>query len=255
MLFFNILLVGITSAAPTLTSRQVTAEYAPWEITAVSAARGGRPNSDPNATLKINIKQPNTVKLQRVPRGYAVLPAFEASCEFIWPRTEALPVGEAPYSTVGDTSTYGGFTMMVTGTSLDDFSVTIKESRDITIFQQQYIRIFEGKQAFKRDDGVWTVRCSSGGQCNWNAVSVPLQVKQELTSSVGSCKEASTGSCQVCLGRQLRDVVGRKSWQNASRSRSYRAPTARHNLCYLRPWTIVPQTCKLRIFHQSRHRS
>ncbi|KAF3048235.1 hypothetical protein E8E12_011416 [Didymella heteroderae] len=155
MLFSNILLAGFASAAPALTSRQVTTEYAPWEITAVSAARGGRPNSDPNATLKFSIKQPNTIKLQRVPRGYAVLPAFEASCEFVWPRTEALPVGETTCSTVRDTTTYGGFTAKVSGTSLDDFSIAIKESRDITIFQQQYVRVFEGYQAFKRDDGVW----------------------------------------------------------------------------------------------------
>ncbi|KAF3043904.1 hypothetical protein E8E11_008583 [Didymella keratinophila] len=143
MLFSNILLTGLASAAPTLTSRQVTTDYVPWGITAVSAARNGRPNSNSSATLRINIKQPNTIKLQRVPQGYAVLPAFEASCEFIWPKIEVLPVGETTCSTVGDTSTYGVFSMTVTGTSLNDFSVAIKEFREITVFQQQYIRAFE----------------------------------------------------------------------------------------------------------------
>lgn len=195
MLFSNFLLAGLASAAPTLTSRQVTTEYVPWEITAISAAKNGRPNSNPNATLKVNIKQPNTIKLQRVPRGYAVLPAFEASCEFTWPKIEALPVGEVICTTVGDTSAYGNFSMTITGTSLDDFSVAIKESRDITIFQQQYIRVFKGEQAFKRDDGVWRIICSAGGQCAWSARGLPLEVKQELITSVGSCEEATTGSC------------------------------------------------------------
>jgi hypothetical protein len=195
MLFSNVLLSSFASAAAALTARQVTTEYAPWEITAVSAARGGRPNSDPNATLNINIKQPNTIKLQRVPRGYAGLPAFEASCDFTWRKIEALPIGEVICITMGDSSAYGNFSMAVTGISLDDFSVAIKESRDITIFQQQYIRVFEGEQAFKRDDGVWRIRCSAGGQCNWSAGGLPLEVKQNLTTSVGSCEEATTGSC------------------------------------------------------------
>lgn len=198
MLLSNIFLAGVASAIPTLTSRQATTEYAPWEITGISASRGGRPNSSPNATLSISIKQPNTIKLQRVPRGYAVLPAFEASCDWTWSKAEALPVGiETTCSTVGTTTTYGSFTMTVSGTSLDDFSVAIKESRDISIFQQQYIRVFDGEQALKRGDGVWVTRCSSGGQCSWNVVaeSLPLKVKQELTTSVGSCEEATTGSC------------------------------------------------------------
>lgn len=195
MLFSSVLLASLASAASSLSPRQVTTEYAPWKITAVSAARNGRPNSSPNATLKINIKQPNTIKLQRVPRGYAVLPAFEASCEFTWPKIEALPAGEVICNTVGDASTYGGFTMAVTGTSLDDFRVAITEFRDITIFQQQYNRIFKGEQVLKRDDGVWSIRCSAGGQCAWSAGGLPLEVKQELTSSVGSCEEATAGSC------------------------------------------------------------
>ena len=195
MLLSNILLAGFVSAAPALITRQVTTDYALWEITAVSASRNGRPDSNSDATLKINIKQPNTMKFQRVPRGYAVLPAFEASCEFTWPKIEALPVGEVTCNTVGDTSAYGNFSMTVTGTSLDDFSIAIKESRDINIFQQQYIRVFDSEQAFKRGDGVWSTRCGAGGQCGWSAGGLPLELKQELTTSVGSREEVTIGSC------------------------------------------------------------
>lgn len=52
------------------------------------------------------------------------------------PEIEALPVGEVISNTVVDASAYGDFFITITENSLDDFSVAIKGSRDVTIFQQ-----------------------------------------------------------------------------------------------------------------------
>lgn len=86
MLLVTLFLAGVVSAALVLDTTllgacQVTTEFIPWEITAASAYSNGCPNSSP-PTLDITIKQPNTIRLQRVPRGYGVLPAFEAKCEW-----------------------------------------------------------------------------------------------------------------------------------------------------------------------------
>ncbi|OSS50471.1 hypothetical protein B5807_05103 [Epicoccum nigrum] len=189
MLFTTLfLLAGLASAAPALDARQVTTEFAPWEITAASSAR---------RALDITIKQPNTIRLQRVPRGYAVLPSFEADCAWTWEQSGSPPFGvETLCTTVGENSAYGNFTATLSGTDQGDLKADIKETREVTIFQQQYVRVFEGEQAFNEESG-WKVRCGAGGACNWafRGGELPVKVKQELTTSVGSCEEATVGGC------------------------------------------------------------
>ena len=188
MLFTTLLLAGLASAAPVLDARQVTTEFTPWKITAASATK---------SALSITIKQPNTIRLQRVPRGYAVLPSFEADCAWTWETAASLPFGvETLCTTVGENSAYGNFTATLSGTSQSDFKVDVKETREVTIFQQQYIRVFEGEQAFNEESG-WKIMCGAGGACNWafRGDEIPVKVKQELVRSVGSCEEATVGGC------------------------------------------------------------
>lgn len=188
MLFTTLLLAGLASAAPVLDARQVTTEFAPWEITAASATK---------SSLDITIKQPNTIRLQRVPRGYAVLPSFEADCAWTWEQSGPLPFGvETLCTTVGENSSNGNFTATLSGTDQGDFKVDVKETREVVIFQQQYVRVFEGEQAFN-EEGDWKIRCGAGGACNWafRSGELPVKVKQELVTSVGSCEEATVGGC------------------------------------------------------------
>ncbi|KAF2622681.1 hypothetical protein BU25DRAFT_451977 [Macroventuria anomochaeta] len=200
MLFTTVLLAGIASAAPAFVARQVTTGFDPWEITFASAGSpSGRPGSGTTSSLQINIKQPNTILLQQVPRGYSSFPAFEASCSWSWEAAgNNFPVGvETLCSTIGDTTTYGNFTMTLAGTSQSDFTVSIKETREVTIFQQRYVRVFEGEQALKVGDGVWRQICGGSGVCNWQVIEglLPIEVQQDLTTSIGSCEEASIGGC------------------------------------------------------------
>ena len=92
--------------------------------------------------------------------------------------------------------THGNFTATLSGTSQSDFRVDVKETREVTIFQQQYVRIFEGEQALNEESG-WKIRCGAGGACNWafRGEELPVKVKQALVTSVGSCEEATVGGC------------------------------------------------------------
>lgn len=84
--------------------------------------------------------------------------------------------------------------MTLSGVGQSDFKVQVKETREVTIFQQKYVRVFEGEQAFN-EGSFWKIRCGAGGACNWafRDVELPIKVKQELTTSIGSCEEATTG--------------------------------------------------------------
>lgn len=196
MLFSTLLLAGIASAAPALDARQVTTEFAPWEITEASSYRGGRPNSAP-PSISISIKQPEYIRLQRASRGYGGLPAFEAECKWDWEKTTQLPVQrETLCTTVGYAEAYGNFTATVSGSNPGDFKVDFKETREIDIYGQKYVRVFEGQKTFNEDNS-WTIRCSAGGACSWTFYNLqfPIKVKQALTKSIGSCEKATTGGC------------------------------------------------------------
>lgn len=87
--------------------------------------------------------------------------------------------------------------MTLSGASQADFSVAIKETREVTIFQQRYVRVFEGQQEFKLGGDFWRQICGGSGVCSWQVKDggLPIIVKQELTQSIGSCEEASIGGC------------------------------------------------------------
>ncbi|KZM23617.1 uncharacterized protein EKO05_0007462 [Ascochyta rabiei] len=194
MLFTTILLAGLASAAPALSSREATTGLDPWEITSVFAGRpSGRPGSGTNSSLRINIKQPNTINVRQAPTGQAVLPPFEASCTWSWVAAgKNFPVGVETLCIPGS---YGNFTMTLSGTNQADFTVAIKETREVNVLQQRFVRIFDGDQAFKVGDGLWRQNCGGSGVCSWQvaAGSLPIEVHQELTESIGSCED--TGSC------------------------------------------------------------
>ncbi len=203
MLFTTLVLAGLTSAAPTLNTRQVTNEVGPWEITTANGHRpSGRPGNSPYSTLKVNIKQPNSILLQQTPEGYSGLPPFEAFCTWNWIGASEFPVGvetlcqTVDVEVVGGNNTYGNFSLTLSGTSQADFTVAIKETREITLFEQQYVRVYEGEQAFSLN-GDWRQICGGSGVCSWQFRDgvLPLDVKQELTESIGSCEEATTGGC------------------------------------------------------------
>ncbi|KAF3008621.1 hypothetical protein E8E13_008222 [Curvularia kusanoi] len=185
MLFTTLLLTGLASAAPALNARQTTPELAPWEITVANGYQGGRPNSSP-PTLGITIKQPNSIRLQTTSTGDAVLPPFEARCPSLLGGTETLCI------TVGDAAAaYGNFTATLSG-NMVDFTVKFKETREETVYQQKYVRVYEGEQVFNQETG-WRVKiCSAGGACLYEFRDGLPKVKQVLTESVGSCEEATT---------------------------------------------------------------
>lgn len=202
MLFTTFLFAGLAAAAPALHARQATNATSPWEITqAVGNRPSGRPGSSPNSTLSINVKDPNNIPTQRVPGGQSYLPSFEASCKWSWPTAgDNFPIGVETLCTVvgdGHASTYGNFTMTLSGESPADFSVAIKETREVTIFQKRYVRVFEGEQEFKVGGSFWRTICGGSGVCNWQVKDggLPLKVEQELTESIGSCEEATIGGC------------------------------------------------------------
>lgn len=204
MLFTTLLLAGLVSAAPALNARKITNKADPWDITAANGHRpSGRPGNSPYSTLEVNIKQPNNILLQKTPEGYSGLPPFEASCTWSWIGASDFPVGiETLCATVdveavgGNNNTYGNFTMTLSGTSQADFAVAIKETREVNIFEQTYVRVFKGEQAFSLN-GDWRQICGGSGACSWQFRdgALPLDVEQELTESIGSCEEATTGGC------------------------------------------------------------
>ncbi|KAJ8113388.1 hypothetical protein OPT61_g4474 [Boeremia exigua] len=199
MLLPTILLAGLVSAAPALNTRQATNDFLPWDITAASAfSPSGRPGSSPESTVTISIKQPNVIRLQQAPTGYAGFLPFEATCRWSWTggRTNFPAGAEALCSSEAGASTYGNFTMTLSGTDQANFSVAIKETREVTIFQQKYVRVYEGEREFTLT-GDWRQSCGGSGVCSWSPLEgvLPIKVQQELTESIGSCEEATIGGC------------------------------------------------------------
>ncbi|KZM18855.1 uncharacterized protein EKO05_0006504 [Ascochyta rabiei] len=195
MLFATFLLTGLASAVLAITPRQVTTEFAPWNITNVSGGSpSGRPGSSPNETLSISIREPNVIRLQRVPRGYAAFLPWETTCSWAWDRagTANFPIGiETLCSPVDDT--LGNFTMTLSqGESSSDFTVKIKETKEVTVFGTRYVRVFEAEKALK--DELFKT-CGGSGVCGIQLADGPVEVQQELTTSIGTCEEASIGGC------------------------------------------------------------
>jgi hypothetical protein len=201
MLVSALFLAGIASAAPALLSRQDNiTELAPWQITAASAGSpSGRPGSGTTSSLHITIKDPNTFPLRQGPTGTVVFPPIEATCSWTWEGSAAdnFPDGVETVCTrtAVKPSTYGNFTMTLSGTSQRDFAFTVKETREVSPYGQRFVRVYEGEHASALGDGIWTQRCGSSGACSWQPANgvLPIDVQQKLTESVGSCEE--TGTC------------------------------------------------------------
>ncbi|KAF9698104.1 hypothetical protein EKO04_003694 [Ascochyta lentis] len=195
MLFTTLLLAGLASAAPAITSRQIPTEYTPWEITNVSGGNpSGRPGSGSNNTLSISIKEPNIVRLQRVPRGYAAFLPWETTCSWTWDRssTSNFPLGVETLCSPVD-GTLGNFTMTLTrGIGNSDFTVNIKETKEVTVFATRYVRVFDAEKTLKEE--LYKI-CGRSGVCSVQLVDGPVEVQQELTESIGSCKDVSIGGC------------------------------------------------------------
>jgi hypothetical protein len=204
MLFTNALFAGLAtlaSAAPALVERQASNDVAPWQITNVAAFKpSGRPNSSPTSTLSVTLSNPNTVRLQKTPTGYAVLPAFKARCRWEWETKSGMPYGVETVCTPVDTDNiYGSLTMKLSpgngGSSPHgDFGLDIVESRDVTVLQTQYIRVYEGAVKLNTATNL-NIVCGGSGVCSWGLKNGAVEVKQELTKSVGSCETASVGGC------------------------------------------------------------
>ncbi|KAF3048236.1 hypothetical protein E8E12_011418 [Didymella heteroderae] len=196
-----LLLAGMGSAAPAHVSRQDnTTELAPWQITAASAnSPSGRPGSSTISGINITIKDPNTIRLRQSATGTVVFPSIEATCSWTWEGSAAnnFPDGVETVCTrtAVKPSSYGNFTMTLSGTSQRDFAFIIKETREVSPYGQRFVRVYEGEHAFSLGDGVWRQQCGGSGACSWQPATgvLPVEVQQELTDSVGSCEE--TGTC------------------------------------------------------------
>lgn len=201
MLISTLFLAGFASAAPALVSRQDnTTELAPWQITAASAnSPSGRPGSGITSGISVTIKDPNTIPLRQSGTGTVVFPSIEATCSWTWEGSAAdnFPDGVETVCirTAVKPSSYGNFTMMLSGTSQRGFALTIKETREVSPYGQRFVRVYEGEHAFATGDSVWRQQCGGSGACSWYPATdvLPIEVQQELTESVGSCEE--TGTC------------------------------------------------------------
>lgn len=201
MFFSTLLVAGIASAAPALVSRRDnTTSLDAWQITAASAHRpSGRPGNDNISGIYITIKDPNTIALRQGPTGTVVFPSIEATCSWTWEGSAAdkFPNGVETICTrtTVKPSSYGNFTMTLSGTSQADFSLAIKETREVSPYGQRFVRVYEGDHAFSLSDGVWRQQCGGSGVCSWQTANgvLPIEVQQELTESIGSCEE--TGTC------------------------------------------------------------
>lgn len=200
MFFSTLLLASLACAAPALVSRQNdTTGLNPWQITGASADRpSGRPGSGTASNIRITIKDPNTIPIRQGPTGQLIFPSFEATCSWSWEGSAAdnFPVGVETLCTrtAVKPNSLGNFTMTLSGASQADFSVAIKETREVLPYGQRFVRVFEGERAFSLGDGVWRQICGGSGVCSWQPAegALPMDVQQELTESIGSCEETST---------------------------------------------------------------
>ncbi|KAJ4381033.1 hypothetical protein N0V86_003380 [Didymella sp. IMI 355093] len=142
MLVSAFFLAGIASAAPALLSRQDNiTELAPWQITAASAGSpSGRPGSGTTSSIHITIKDPNTIPLRQSATGTVAFPPIEATCSWTWEGSAAdnFPDGVETVCTrtAVKPSSYGNFTVTLSGTSPRDFAFTVKETREVSPYGQ-----------------------------------------------------------------------------------------------------------------------
>lgn len=80
------------------------------------------------------------------------------------------------------------------GTTQAEFAVKIKETKEMTVFQTRYVRVFEAEKTFKVGDNLLEV-CGGSGVCGFQLKNGTVEVQQQLTTSVGNCEEASVGGC------------------------------------------------------------
>lgn len=200
MLVPTLLLAGLVSAVPALVSRQDNATgLDPWQITAASADRpSGRPGSGTTSNIRVTIKDPNDIILRAGPTGHIAFTHFEAACSWAW---DSSVLGNFPagvetvcVDTATKPSASGNFTMTLSGTSQANFSVAIKETREVVPYGYRFLRVYEGERAIQVGDGVpggWRTLCGGSGHCSWQFADglLPIDVQQELTESVGTCEE------------------------------------------------------------------
>ena len=180
MLVSTILFAGIASAAPALVLRQDNSTaLAPWHITAASAnSPSGRPGDSPTSGITITIKDPNNIPLRQSGTGTVVFLSIEATCSWTWEGSAAdnFPNGVETVCTrtTVKPSSYGNFTMTLSGTSQRDFALAIKETREVSPYGQRFVRVYEGGHAFATGDGVWRQQCGGSGACSWYPASDAL---------------------------------------------------------------------------------
>jgi hypothetical protein len=201
MLCMNIILAGlaaIATASPTPVKNASDA-LAPWEITHFSA-RKYSPKSH-TAWINITISDPNEIKLQKVPHGYAVLPKFQANCYWTWDWFEdPFPFDiETVCTPLGVDNIYGNLTMRLQSDgeyepSPGHLDIEIIESRAVTVLGTEYIRVWKGASKLRTADNLH-LACSSSGRCGWTLQGKPVLIKQELIKSSGSCETAAIGGC------------------------------------------------------------
>jgi hypothetical protein len=201
MMFINVILAGlaaVATATPTAIER-ADGEVTPWEITRFTS-RKYSPKSH-TAWINITLSDPNEIKLQKVPHGYAVLPKFQAGCSWVWDWFEdPFPLDvETVCTPLGNDDIYGNLTMKLRPQGSDELSpgslyVEIIESRTVTVLGTEYIRVWEGAIKFSTSENLH-LGCGPSGRCGWNLQNKTVLIKQELTKSVGSCETAEVGGC------------------------------------------------------------
>lgn len=202
MLISNIILTGLAataSAIPT-TFKRADSEILPWEITWFSANKYSL--NAPTARINITISDPNDIRLQKTPTGYAIFPKIEMNCFWSWNwHEEPFPFNiETVCKSLGSDDIYGNLTMTLRSIDGEEPSpgsldVDITESRTVTVLGTEYVRIWKGVAELRSGENT-RLRCSLSGRCGWNLYNEkPIPVEQELVKSVGSCETAEVGGC------------------------------------------------------------
>jgi hypothetical protein len=197
----NTILAGLAAIATASTTpfKNATDALAPWEITHFSA-RKYSPKSHV-AWINITVSDPNEIKLQKVPHGYAVLPKFQANCYWTWDWFEdPFPFDiETVCTPLEVDNIYGNLTMRLQWDgeyepSPGHLDVEIIESRAVTVLGTDYTRVWKGAVKLTTSDNLH-LGCSPSGRCGWNLQGKPVLIKQELIQSSGSCETAEVGGC------------------------------------------------------------
>ena len=194
-MLFSALVLAATAAASPVVQRQVTTELAPWNITDLFSYKpSGQPSPNTDQRIALRITDPNTIQLMRASRfGFAVFPPLSADCDIQW----EFPAGQPPYGEeifcpISGDGGYGNFTVtLVEGTgeleTVLDFGLKFKETREVSVQQHYFKRVFEGTVSFKAGQN-YQGSCGDSGVCAGQLIE-DVAVTQELTESVGSCEE------------------------------------------------------------------